>query len=90
MNITNTLKPTDLTQELQRFWQLSAEKIHRIEQSFDPGKGAPVFTKNGRYTLQGWTDWTQGFQFGSALLQFDATGDSSFLEFGSAPIMRWR
>ena len=36
----------------------------------------------GRYQARGWTEWTQGFQFGSALLQFDATGDASFLELG--------
>ncbi len=24
---------------------------------------------------RGWTEWTQGFQFGAAVLQFDATGD---------------
>ena len=82
MNIDNTFRATDFTQKLQRFWELSAEKIRHIEQNFDPSTGAPVFTKHGRYTLQGWTDWTQGFQFGSALLQFDATGDSSFLESG--------
>ena len=82
MNINTILQPTDLAQKLQRFWQLSAEKIQRIEQTFDVGKGAPVFTKNGRYTLQGWTDWTQGFQFGSAIIQFDATGAAEFLESG--------
>jgi hypothetical protein len=41
-----------------------------------------VFTVNGKYTTRGWTEWTQGFQFGSALLQFDATGDREFLELG--------
>jgi len=30
----------------------------------------------GKYTSRGWTEWTQGFQFGSAILQFDATGAS--------------
>ncbi|HXU78982.1 MAG TPA: glycosyl hydrolase, partial [Methylomirabilota bacterium] len=44
--------------------------------------GTPVFTANGKYTSRGWTEWTQGFQFGSALLQFDATGDRQFLELG--------
>ncbi len=34
------------------------------------------------YGSRGWTEWTQGFQFGSAILQFDATGDASFLEMG--------
>jgi hypothetical protein len=41
-----------------------------------------VFTRKGRYTSQGWTEWTQGFQYGSALLQFDATDDERFLELG--------
>jgi len=82
MNIDATLHPSSFTQTLQQFWHLSAEKIRLIEQTFDVSKGAPVFTKNGQYTLQGWTDWTQGFQFGSAILQFDATGDAAFLELG--------
>jgi unsaturated chondroitin disaccharide hydrolase len=29
----------------------------------------------GRYTTRGWTEWTQGFQYGAEILQFDATGD---------------
>ena len=39
-----------------------------------------MFTVAGQYTTRGWTEWTQGFQFGSALLQFDATDDEQFLE----------
>ena len=53
-----------------------------IEQTWEPSSGAPVFTSNGKYTSRGWTEWTQGFQFGSAILQFDATGDAEFLEIG--------
>ena len=34
------------------------------------------------YQSRGWTEWTQGFQFGASLLQFDATGDREFLELG--------
>ena len=41
-----------------------------------------MFTVKGKYTSRGWTEWTQGFQYGSALLQFDATGDERFLEIG--------
>ena len=41
-----------------------------------------MFTVDGRYRARGWTEWTQGFQFGSALLQFDATGEREFLELG--------
>ena len=36
----------------------------------------------GRYATRGWTEWTQGFQYGSAVLQFDAKGDEAFLEIG--------
>ena len=41
-----------------------------------------MFTVEGVYRSRGWTEWTQGFQFGAPLLQFDATGDREFLELG--------
>lgn len=63
-------------------FDLSARKIRAIEARWHPRDGAPVFTENGRYTARGWTEWTQGFQFGSALLQFDATGERAFLDLG--------
>ena len=63
-------------------WKVSGPKIRAIERRYDPAAGAPVFTAGGRYTSRGWTDWTQGFQYGSPLLQFDATGDRRFLEIG--------
>jgi hypothetical protein len=37
---------------------------------------------NGKYSTRGWTEWTQGFQFGCALLQFDAEDDEEFLDLG--------
>ena len=43
---------------------------------------APVITIQGVYTAREWTDWTQGFMYGSALLQYDATGEEWFLEYG--------
>ncbi len=43
-----------------------------------------MFTVNGKYTARGWTEWTEGFQYGSAILQFDATDDRAFLELGRA------
>lgn len=63
-------------------WAYSAEKIVSIEKNFDFSRGAPVFTINGKYATRGWTDWTQGFQYGSSVLQFDATNDSAFLDIG--------
>lgn len=77
-----TLTPVSLLPKIRRMWDLSARKILSIDASFKPDAGAPVFTVDGRYTSRGWTEWTQGFQFGSAVLQFDATGDRTFLEQG--------
>jgi len=82
MKVNPTSSITDLTSSLQHFWGLSGQKIRLIEDSFDTKNGAPVFTEKGKYVTRGWTEWTQGFQFGSALLQFDATGEKEFLEIG--------
>jgi len=82
IQIKNNLQPSDLTKLLSRFWVLSGEKVRNIEQHYDVTKGSPVFTVKGQYTTRGWTEWTQGFQFGSAILQFDATGEKDFLESG--------
>src|SRR4249919_152409 len=82
MQIDRHRQPAELLPKIQRVFDLSAAKILSIEARWDPADGAPVFTVQGRYQARGWTEWTQGFQFGSALLQFDATGDRAFLELG--------
>jgi hypothetical protein len=76
------LTPARLLPKVHRLFDCSAEKIRALERSWDPSKGSPVCTDHGRYTSRGWTEWTQGFQFGSAILQFDATDDREFLETG--------
>src|SRR5206468_8498456 len=82
LKIDPRVTPQKLLPKIQRLFELSAHKILSLEKTWKPGQGAPVFTVQGRYTSRGWTEWTQGFQFGSALLQFDATGDERFLEMG--------
>ena len=82
IKINTKLKPADLNKKLKRFWELSAEKIQLIEKKYDSSKGSPVFTANGNYTTRGWTEWTEGFQYGSLILQFDATGEKKVLELG--------
>ncbi len=79
IDLTTRLKPTDLAKTLHNFWEVSARKIKRIEDEFDEKQGSPVFTAAGKYTTRGWTEWTQGFQYGSCILQYDATGDPYFL-----------
>jgi len=81
MRINTSLTPQKLQRKIHRFWELSAAKIRALE-AYDIAKGSPVFTVRGRYTARGWTEWTQGFQYGSAILQFDATDESEFLEIG--------
>ena len=82
LHIDPSLTPARLAPSLERVFECSAEKILSLEKSWRPAQGTPVFTIKGRYTSRGWTEWTQGFQFGSALLQFDATGDRRFLDLG--------
>ena len=82
MKLDFNLSLEKVNQQLPRFWELSGQKIRSIESTFDTNKGAPVFTEKGSYVTRGWTEWTQGFQFGSAILQFDATGETDFLEIG--------
>ncbi|MGI6454869.1 MAG: glycoside hydrolase family 88 protein [bacterium] len=82
MRINEKLEASQLKEKIQRLFELSGRKILDIEASWNPEQGTPVFTVQGKYTSRGWTEWTQGFQYGSALLQYDATGDEKFLEIG--------
>ncbi|MBN2508518.1 MAG: glycoside hydrolase family 88 protein [Verrucomicrobia bacterium] len=82
VTIDPDLTAGQLAPRLERLFELSAQKILSLERTRGPGEGTPVFTVKGRYTSRGWTEWTQGFQFGSALLQFDATGEKRFWELG--------
>lgn len=82
IHVDTTLTPKKLRQPIARMWQHSAAKITALHRRWNPKEGSPVFTAAGKYTSRGWTEWTQGFQFGSALLQFAATGDKAALEFG--------
>src|SRR6266487_6431346 len=82
LKIDSQITPKGLRPRIERLFDLSAPKILSLEKDWDSSKGTPVFSIKGKYTTRGWTEWTQGFQFGSALLQFDATGDERFLEIG--------
>jgi rhamnogalacturonyl hydrolase YesR len=82
IKIHATLQPADLAPKIRKLWEASAPKILSIDAAETPGAATPVFTVKGRYTAMGWTEWTQGFVYGSALLQYDATGDETFLTLG--------
>lgn len=82
MKIDYSLTPSDLSSKISDFWEISGKKARLIREEYDSAQGSPVFTAAGKYTTRGWTEWTQGFQFGSEILQFDASGDEYFLEQG--------
>jgi hypothetical protein len=82
MRINTEIQPGDLEDKIRELWLLSARKIRSIRDQYDEKTGSPVFTVKGRYSTRGWTEWTQGFQFGSAILQFDADEQVEFLEYG--------
>ena len=81
MKINTTLTPKRLGKKTDRVIELAGQKIHSIARTWDPKSGTPVFTVRGTYTSRGWTEWTQGFQFGMAFLHFDATGDAGSLAY---------
>ena len=82
IQVDRPLGARDLLPAVRRLFDLSADKIQRLDARWRNEAGAPVFTVDGRYTTRGWTAWTEGFQYGSALLQFDAAGDRTFLDLG--------
>ena len=88
MKIKTGLTPQKLQKKTARVFELAGSKIRAIDASWDSTRGTPVFTWKGRYTSRGWTEWTQGFQFGMSFLHFDATGDEAMLKLGRAKTLR--
>src|SRR3954454_17897620 len=82
MKIVASLTAADLLKPASRLMELAPAKIHGLARTWDSTKGTPVFTCNGRYTSRGWTEWTQGFQYGCAILTFDGTDDRELFALG--------
>jgi hypothetical protein len=88
MRIDDALCPDDLAASLGRFFALAAEKTAALDASWNPADGSPVFTQKGVYTARGWTEWTQGFQYGCQILLFDALNEERFYRMGRANTIR--
>ncbi len=88
MELKRDLRVNDLVSPLEQLFELSAVKIRAVEQGSQQLDGSPVFTVAGKYVSQGWTEWTEGFRYGSSILQFDATGDEYFLDLGREQTVR--
>lgn len=74
----------DLAQPLSQLFALAGEKVTALDRDYDNRQGSPVYTVDGRYTTRGWTEWTEGFRYGIAILHFDATGEQRSLDSGRA------
>lgn len=88
MDINSKITPEDLVPKIENLWSVSAAKLKAIADTYDRSLGSPVFTVGGKYSTRGWTEWTQGFEYGSHILQYDATGDEAFLESGRNAVVQ--
>jgi len=88
IQIDPSLTPKSLEGAAKKVFEASAPKIAALQKRWSDADGTPVFTIQGRYTSRGWTEWTEGFQYGAPLLQFDATGDESMLKLGREGTLR--
>lgn len=79
MHTNQTLVAKDLLPAVANALELASEKTLRLDRRWKASDGAPVITIAGRYAARSWTQWTQGFQYGNALLCFDMTGDPALL-----------
>lgn len=86
ITIDMQLKPTDLVPALDAAVQAASTSVDLLRGRWEAADGAPVYTEAGRYTSRGWTEWTQGFQFGIPLLiheyRLPDGGDAAMLDYG--------
>jgi hypothetical protein len=82
MEIETSIASSQLIRPLAHVFELALGKVRLLDRNWDASRGTPVFTVEGKYTTRGWTEWTQGFQYGCALLCFDATDDKEALDLG--------
>ncbi|HEV7298525.1 MAG TPA: hypothetical protein VGN72_04110 [Tepidisphaeraceae bacterium] len=88
MKNNNALTPADLKPALTRLFEIAGKKARLLDNAWDPKNGTPVFTVDGKYTTRGWTEWTQGFQYGWPILVYDVTGEKAMLELGRSNTLK--
>lgn len=82
MKVSVELSPADLSSSIRTLFDLAAEKTLNLSRRWDPAMGAPVVTVAGQYVARNWTQWTQGFAYGNAILCYDMTGQEALLTTG--------
>lgn len=82
IKLDNAPALTDLKPHLEIAFAAAKTKVETIDREYDDAQGSPVFTVEGKYSTRGWTEWTEGFRYGIAILHYDATGDTDSLASG--------
>ncbi|MEO1235925.1 MAG: glycosyl hydrolase [Planctomycetota bacterium] len=82
MQIDHQLTFKNLAAPAERVFALAARKARALDRTWDAGRGTPVFTVDGTYATRGWTEWTQGFQYGCMILAGDGLGDDKLVRLG--------
>lgn len=88
MQIDESLSPQDLAPHAKRVAEVGSRKIQMLLNRWSTSD-APVFTIAGRYGSRTWTQWTEGFLYGQALICFEMTGERDLLEIARA-LIHWR
>lgn len=82
MKVERQRTPQELAPAITRLFELASEKTKRIAARWQVSMGAPVVTRAGEYAGRNWTQWTQGFAYGNAILCYDITRDAKLLQIG--------
>ncbi|MCG8477664.1 MAG: glycoside hydrolase family 88 protein [Spirochaetales bacterium] len=82
IDISSVPSVDDIAARLPAVWEAGLRATRLVRDRWNAERGAPVYTEAGAYTTRGWTEWTQGFQFGNALYLHEATGEPDMLEYG--------
>ena len=82
MIVKPELTPAELEPAVKNLFSLASEKTLRLSRRWNTSQGAPVVTAAGKYIGRNWTQWTQGFAYGNALLCYDITGLQELLQIG--------
>ncbi len=89
IDTTKLIPLEDFVQPIKTMWAVSDHKLGAIESGNSSGSEALVFTRNGHYTSQHWTDWTRGFRIGSIILQSEASESPLIHDYGCEATKKW-
>ncbi len=89
IDISSVPSVDDIASRLPAVWEAGIRATRLLRNHWEEERGAPVYTEAGVYTTRGWTEWTQGFQFGNALYLYEATGERDMLEHGRTGTMQY-